>query len=381
MSTPAFTLPASFVEQYGEDLYHCASCNYCVDAVWAERGIAHVCATLEHHSPAPGYSGRGFIDIARALHEGRPLAVEAVAERVFTCTGCGNCETLCPIGLHPAAIGQSLREALTAAERLPEPVERARRGALERGEHRRESAFEQSPVTGGTTLSVFAGCSASSEARALAGWLADVGIDVDWRGGPERCCGAVLGALGDARRGRAWAAATAAELAGDEPTVVLGYECLASLGAAAAETLSLPAWLIARIDAGRITLRARAGAAARDVYLFESCQLKPRPGVPAPPDERDVRALLERLGIRMLNDRYPNVHVLCCGAGGALPAMQPEAALSMARGRVAGLAGAPVVALDPRCAAYVEAASPDTPVAGLVEFLARTFELRAEDAA
>ena len=83
MSTPAFTLPASFVEQYGEDLYHCASCNYCVDVVWAERGIAHVCATLEHHSPAPGYSGRGFIDIARALHEGRPLAVEAVAERVW----------------------------------------------------------------------------------------------------------------------------------------------------------------------------------------------------------------------------------------------------------------------------------------------------------
>lgn len=61
MSTPAFTLPASFVEQYGEDLYHCASCNYCIDAVWTERGIAHVCATLEHHSPAPGYSGRGFI--------------------------------------------------------------------------------------------------------------------------------------------------------------------------------------------------------------------------------------------------------------------------------------------------------------------------------
>ncbi|MGE0487516.1 MAG: 4Fe-4S dicluster domain-containing protein [Gammaproteobacteria bacterium] len=381
MSTTTFTLPASFVEQYSADLYRCASCNYCVEAVWAERGIKHVCATLEHHSPAPGYSGRGFIDIARALYEGRPLATDAVAERVFTCTGCGNCETLCPIGLHPAAIGQSLREALAVAERLPGPVDRALRAVLDRGERRREAAFKRAPVAGGTTLSVFAGCSASDEARALAGWLAEAGIEVDWRGGPERCCGAVLDDLGDARRGRAWAAAAAADLAQDDPTVVLGYECLASLGVAAAEALSLPAWLIARIDAGQITLHARAGSAARDVFLFESCRLKPRPGVPAPPDERSVRVLLERLGMRVLNDGYPNAHALCCGAGAALPAMQPEAALSMARGRVAGLAGAPVVALDPRCATHVKAASPDTRVTGLVEFLARTFELRAGDAA
>ena len=112
------TLPAWFDERFGADLYHCASCNYCVDAVWPERGLHHVCATLEHHSPAPGYSGRGFIDTARALLEGVALDADSIAERVFTCTTCGNCETSCPIGLRPAAIGGALREVLTAQEDL-----------------------------------------------------------------------------------------------------------------------------------------------------------------------------------------------------------------------------------------------------------------------
>ena len=103
------TLPAWFDERFGADLYHCASCNYCVDAVWPERGLHHVCATLEHHSPAPGYSGRGFIDTARALLEGVALDADSIAERVFTCTTCGNCETSCPIGLRPAAIGAGFR--------------------------------------------------------------------------------------------------------------------------------------------------------------------------------------------------------------------------------------------------------------------------------
>lgn len=39
------------LEAFRKDLYHCADCNYCVDAVWAERGIEHVCPTMQSHSP------------------------------------------------------------------------------------------------------------------------------------------------------------------------------------------------------------------------------------------------------------------------------------------------------------------------------------------
>ena len=97
-------LSADFVSRYARDLYHCSSCNYCVDAVWPERGMDAVCVTMEQHSRAPGYSGRGYIEAARAILEGQALDAEALAERVFTCTTCGNCEAACPIGLHPAQV-------------------------------------------------------------------------------------------------------------------------------------------------------------------------------------------------------------------------------------------------------------------------------------
>lgn len=67
-------------------LYHCATCNYCASAVWQERGIDGVCATLQSHSPAASYSGRGYLATARALLEGEPLGLTTVAERAFACT-------------------------------------------------------------------------------------------------------------------------------------------------------------------------------------------------------------------------------------------------------------------------------------------------------
>jgi Fe-S oxidoreductase len=81
-------LPDKIFEQYSTDLYHCASCNYCVDAVWPDRNINHVCVTLQHHEKNPSYSGRGFIEAARFLAEGNELDLASLAKRVFTCTGC-----------------------------------------------------------------------------------------------------------------------------------------------------------------------------------------------------------------------------------------------------------------------------------------------------
>ncbi len=43
------------LETFRKDLYHCADCNYCVDAVGAERGIEHVCPTIQSHSPVTSY--------------------------------------------------------------------------------------------------------------------------------------------------------------------------------------------------------------------------------------------------------------------------------------------------------------------------------------
>ena len=67
-------------ESLARELYHCADCNYCVDAVWPERGLQHVCPTLVHHAPFQSYSGRGYLAAARAWREGATLDLKALAK-------------------------------------------------------------------------------------------------------------------------------------------------------------------------------------------------------------------------------------------------------------------------------------------------------------
>ena len=67
-------------------LYHCASCNYCVDMVWREQGIAGVCATVRDHSRSTAYTGKGYMATARALLEDAPLPLEAVVQSAWACT-------------------------------------------------------------------------------------------------------------------------------------------------------------------------------------------------------------------------------------------------------------------------------------------------------
>lgn len=367
------TLPAWFDERFGADLYHCASCNYCVDAVWPERGLHHVCATLEHHSPAPGYSGRGFIDTARALLEGVALDADSIAERVFTCTTCGNCETSCPIGLRPAAIGGALREVLTAADVVPAPVRAARDRIVERGGASETSAGPwQAPAAApGDGVAIFAGCAARADggaATALAGWLAAAGIAAAWQDDGARCCGAALAELGAAREAGAWRDGLTR---GTAPQVVLGYECLNHLRAGGDdEALSLVAWLDDGLAGGRLALALRDDVPLPRVRLLESCQLKPRPGRTATDDERRARELLARLGVIDDAGGYPNLHALCCGAAGGMPDVAPESASRMAAARLGGDDGALVLTLDARCAAHL-ARSGTHEVIDLARFLAR----------
>jgi len=109
------TVKGSFLaaaRQFTENLYHCSRCNYCVEASWEEKGLRHVCPTLLHHSPALSYSGKGYLATARALADGEELSAATVADRVFACTTCGNCEEACPIGLQPAQLVKAMRADL-----------------------------------------------------------------------------------------------------------------------------------------------------------------------------------------------------------------------------------------------------------------------------
>ncbi len=353
------TLSEDFVTRFARELYHCSSCNYCVDAVWPGRGMRGVCATMEEHSRAPGYSGRGFIEAARALVEGQALNTEALAQRVFTCTTCGNCEAACPIGLHPASVGRALREELIAADALPSALVQARDAFFEHGNvygvprPQRHAWRAELPATGsGRGPLLFAGCAAAlvlpDEARASYALLSDAGLDVSIAA--TACCGAPLAELGLTREADALAQAASAALAGRE-VLVMGGECRKQLLAAGLEVRSVAAWLCAAVCNGTLFLQRKAALQApTSVCMIESCQHKPSI---AGDDEHAVAALFGALGLTLTNAEFPNPHAGCCGAAGGMPAIEPQSAARMARAQLP--ASGVAVALDPRCACHLKA--------------------------
>jgi Fe-S oxidoreductase len=392
MSKAFGSLSSGFVESFGRELYHCSSCNYCVDAVWPQRGILHVCATMEHHTRAPGYSGRGFIEAARAVFEGAALDAEALAKRVFTCTTCGNCESVCPIGLHPAQIGHALRQELVDADCVPEAVAAARaaivRDANPYGAPRSERATwaaglpDAAPNCAGPAY--FAGCAAAVAApgEARAGYDLMCAAGAQPAPAPSACCGAAMAELGFAREAAALAAATAAALESmpGQP-VVAGYECQRHLAQAAGQQIAnVAGWLLQACRSGAIELKLAAdtGSPLR-VHLLETCQLKRSARAAAATDEDAAAALFAALGIEAANAAYPSAHALCCGAAGGMPRMQPDASARMARARLpaAGI----VVTLDPRCAAHLRQASQGMPVQvyGFAEFIRRHCVVTPQD--
>lgn len=374
-------LSADFIQRHERDLYHCSSCNYCVDAVWPERGMTAVCATLESHSRAPGYSGRGFIEAARAAYEGLTLDADALAARVFTCTTCGNCERACPIGLAPASVGRALRAELVAQDALPAPLaalrERMAREGNPDGRPRAERhAWCGEDVTPRAAGRYFVGCAAAygrpEEARAGLALLLALGAEPDVA--QAGCCGAPLAEIGCGREADALARAARAALV-EDGCVVLGAECRRQLDLPAGAGLArqvVDAW-----RAGRLRLRARS-TAPREVHLVESCQLRGAKRGEAT-DEQAAAELFAALGVTLMNSDFPNHHATCCGAAGGMPEMAPASARAMAAARLP--ARGVVVSLDTRCANHLRGAASDAlPVLGFAEFLTTHFDIDGEGA-
>ncbi|MCC6708543.1 MAG: (Fe-S)-binding protein [Gammaproteobacteria bacterium] len=382
MSKTITQLSEDFVTRFARDLYHCSSCNYCVDAVWPERGMHAVCATLEQHSRAPGYSGRGYIEAARAIMEGQALDAATLADRVFSCTTCGNCEAACPLGLRPATIGRALREELLAVDALPPALANARDTFIAHGnpyglprDQRRAWLPDDEPVAQDAAMSLFTGCASAlptgAEARAGHALLKAAGVTVAVVS--DACCGAPLAELGLRREGEALARAAAARLGAAE-VLVAGCECAAQLRGANLKPRSIVRWLCDAVTAGQVDLHWKDDVARpSSVRLVESCQHK-RDGRDG--DEAAVAALLASLGCVLLNEDFPNRHATCCGAAGGMPAMAPAAAARMARACLppTGLA----VSLDARCANHLQAcAGEDVEVLGIASFIEHYFRVAA----
>jgi Fe-S oxidoreductase len=386
-----------------ENLYHCLRCNYCVEMHWEERGIQHVCPTLVHHNPAPGYSGKGYLAAARATLEGEELPINSLIERFFNCTTCGNCEEVCPVGLQPAHLVKRMRSAMVAQGLAPGPIAVIGKNVMEHHnpaaaplEDRNRWAEGLDGIAADAATLYLPGCAASydapAEARATVSVLHQAGVPVRLLP-PEqaRCCGAPLGETGFAAEAETERHALSAAIArsGCRGVVTSGAECLESLGAAQLAnglTVVHAFDLIERAAAeGRIGFEPKAGiAVAGAVGVLDACHLsKKSHGVAgAAHYPQRIRALLARLGCKTVMPADDENYAVCCGAAGGTPQMSPRSAARMATGKLESFARAGasvIVSTGPLCTAHLRRSQVATlpPVIGLFEFIDTHFRLRS----
>lgn len=384
-----------------ENLYHCSRCNYCVEAHWEERRIQHVCPTLIYHSPALGYSGKGYLASARAVLEGEELPVSSLVERFFTCTTCGNCEEVCPVGLRPAQLVRRMREALVARDLVPEALATLRARMAEHhnpcgypAQARDQWATGLEGLADDAPILYVAGCAACydspGEARATVSVLHRVGVRLRLPVSVEpRCCGAPLSEVGYTSEAQAerLGLLKIIQRANCRAVVVSGAECLEELRKEAAlqgvEVSHAFDVLEREIAGGRASLRLKETISMPlTVGCLDACHLsKKSHGQAAADYPRRLRRMLSSLGCKLVEVADEANYAVCCGAAGGMPEMNPESAARAAAGRLEsfGRAGAAlVVSPSPLCASHLrrsrDASLPK--VMGLFEFIDTYFESR-----
>lgn len=370
-------------EALARELYHCADCNYCVDAVWAERGLQHVCPTLSHHSPLTSFSGRGYIAAARAWREGMALDLEGLATRAFTCSTCGHCETVCPIGLHPTEVTRALRGALWAEGVAPAPirelVDRLHRTGSPMGASLPREIAGPDPQGLAARVYYLPGCAAAgavpAEAEAAVALIRASGQAVAALP-QDHCCGAPHTELGLASEG-ARLVEDLARRAGPGATVLLsGLECARQWRAmedSGIQVLTTLRFIADALREGRLHLRLRGGREwpSNGVFLQDSCQSRT-----VPSDAAALREICAHLGLEVRAGRAAQ-HVVCCGAAGGMPAMEPQAATRMAEARIADAPAAVHLVADARCLAHLAVHHPGRDLFGPCSFLWHFFEAHA----
>ena len=397
------TALAQAAEPFVENLYHCLRCNYCVEMHWEERAIRHVCPTLVHHNPAPGYSGKGYLAAARAIFEGEELPINSLVERFFNCTTCGNCEEVCPVGLKPAHLVKQIRAAMVAQGLAPAPIASIGANVAERhnpagapAEARNRWAEGLDDVSASAATLYLPGCAASydapAEARATVSVLRQIGVPLRLLPpGQAHCCGAPLSEIGYAAEAENQRAGLRAAIAASEcrSVVTSGAECLESLVGAQLgnerEVVHAFDLLERAVAERRVAFEAKADIAVPGVVgLLDSCHLSKKSHGPKAAAEypRRIRELLSRLGCKTATVADDANYAVCCGAAGGMPSVSPQSAARMAEGKLQAFArsgAAVVLTASPLCAAHLRrshtAGLPS--LMGLFEFIDSHFRLRS----
>lgn len=348
------------------------------------------------------YSPRGRIDAMRAVESGVLPIDDEFVDFVETCVQCRGCETACPSGVQFGALMEETRTALAADGRMTPWWQRvgfrilprhrvllAGSAALAVGQRlrlvpkrlgipplplRRVAAVEAT----GDDVWLFTGCVMDAWQREThRNTAALIALAGATHALPERgggCCGALhshAGLHGDAT---ALAKSVMSSMPGDAPILVNSAGCGAAMKeygqlldteaarAFSARVLDISEWLAARID---VLPEPRGERQA--IIVQDPCHLRHVQRA-----HQHVRTLLDHVAdVVELDDDG-----LCCGAGGAYSALQPELAGSIRERKVASIGRAAerseavaVASANPGCSMHL-AAVLDLPVRHPVDVVA-----------
>lgn len=361
-----------------DELAACVSCGLCLPHCPTFRVTGD-----EARSP------RGRIAAMRAVEAGAIGVDQELVDTMETCVQCRGCETACPsgvrfghlmedtraalvdrttprwqrLGLRLLAVPAAVRAAslLAAVGQRLRIVPSARLGLPDRLPLRRPRLASSGDASraGTTDVWLFTGCVMDAWQRdvhvAAARLVESTGRGVTLPGRGAGCCGALAAHAGVADEARRRAEDTIAALPGEAPILVDSAGC----GAAMSEYGELLGTPEARRFSERVVDVNRWLADHLDKLPPPSSIDRPTVAVQDPCHLRHVQR--DHEAVRRLLAPYADVvelddDGLCCGAGGAYSALQPELADRIRARKLDAIArtGAPrTVSANPGCLAHL----------------------------
>ncbi len=95
------------LEKVKKEIYNCFRCGWCREQILG--GAFRICPIREELGFESTYA-RGRVTVARGILEGEIDYSEALAERIFTCLGCGSCKAHCPTKVDTPEIVKAQKE-------------------------------------------------------------------------------------------------------------------------------------------------------------------------------------------------------------------------------------------------------------------------------
>ena len=302
------------------EILRCFRCGFCRSA----------CPTFIVMG-SESWGARGRLILARSVLEGQAEPTPDLLDRIFSCTSCLACETVCPAVVRIVDALEAFKEALISAGVQPPPriAELARRLSELGSPLAREARGFEARGSGGDIL-VFTGCVASEleqgVVRALEKVLDRAGVSYSVLEGP--CCGAPFARMGLRAEARRAARRLEEKIrsSGAQTVITPCPSCLEALSGLGLRAQHTTTFLAGLLRSGQLEVRAPVELKAT---YHDPCVLGRRLGIYDAP-----REVLWASGLTLVEMGRAKRSSFCCGHGLLAFEAYPELAQEMADERV-----------------------------------------------